>query len=479
MGLLARNKLLAKRERKVTLTRLQALVRKALPPGTFGLREEAALAICEETVRGVLLLELSSIERGLGERVVVGGVTYRQHQPGMGHYASLNGRLDVPRRTYRQDGVRNGPTIVPLELVAGLVEGATPAMALNVADGYARGDMRQHGKALALAHRVPPPRATLERLAKRIAHAVEDAAPRVESLLRRREQPPEGACGVVIGLDRTSVPMAEELPPGAPSKPKQPRRTPRVRRAPPPIDVNFRMAYVGTFSVVDAVGAALVTRRYAVPASDDPGPLAARMAADVEAAVKCLPSLRVGCVQDGAPEMWNVTRKVLHRLEARGCIGPWVEGIDRFHLLERLANALEIAEPCPSDRARRLAGWNTALDRSDLAIESIEEELVSAFLRLPPSKGAALREHLVYLENKRDRMRYVSLIEAGLPIGSGVTESAAKTVVGQRAKKSGQRWGEPGLRGVLTLRSIHHSDRLPRFWDRFSRGYIVPVLKAA
>ena len=67
-------------------------------------------------------------------------------------------------------------------------------------------------------------------------------------------------------------------------------------------------------------------------------------------------------------------------------------------------------------------------------------------------------------------MRCVSLIEAGLPNGSGVTESAAKTVVGQRAKKSGQRWGEPELRGVLTLRSIHHSDRLPRFWDRFSRG---------
>jgi hypothetical protein len=61
-------------------------------------------------------------------------------------------------------------------------------------------------------------------------------------------------------------------------------------------------------------------------------------------------------------------------------------------------------------------------------------------------------------------MRYVSLSSSSLPIGSGVTESAAKTVVGRRAKTSGQRWSEPGLRGVLTLRGLQQSDRLLRFW---------------
>ena len=232
MDLIARNKLLAKREMQTTLAKLQALVRKALPKGSFGSREEAALAICEETVRGVLLLELTSIARGLGAHVVVDGVAYRQHESGMGHYASLNGRLDVSRKTYREVGVRNGPTIVPLELVAGLVEGATPAMAYNVADGYARCDMRQHGEALTLAHRVPPPRATLERLAKRIAKEVDEVAPRVESVIRRGEKLPEGTQAVVMGLDRTSAPMAEARPAGASSAPKRTRRAARARRAP-------------------------------------------------------------------------------------------------------------------------------------------------------------------------------------------------------------------------------------------------------
>ena len=60
-------------------------------------------------------------------------------------------------------------------------------------------------------------------------------------------------------------------------------------------------------------------------------------------------------------------------------------------------------------------------------------------------------------------MRYVTLRHAGLPVGSGVTESSCKTVIGQRAKGAGQRWREAGLRGVVTLRAIHQSKRLPRF----------------
>jgi len=54
---------------------------------------------------------------------------------------------------------------------------------------------------------------------------------------------------------------------------------------------------------------------------------------------------------------------------------------------------------------------------------------------------------------------------AGLPSGSGVTESAAKTVINRRAKNSGQRWSVTGLRGVLTLRASLQNDRLLRFWS--------------
>ena len=113
--------------------------------------------------------------------------------------------------------------------------------------------------------------------------------------------------------------MAELRDEDAPEK-KPKRKTPRIRRAPAPIDVNFRMAYVGTVSIVDEYGQALVTRRYASPANNDPAVLATRMSADVRSALRENSSLSVGIVQDGAPEMWNVVRDAFKPLVDEGLI---------------------------------------------------------------------------------------------------------------------------------------------------------------
>ncbi len=479
MDKVTRSEFFAKPEVKETLERLREAVRKALPSGNFASREEALLAILEETMRSALEEELRGIAEGFGDRVLVDGVEFKRHEPGVGKYFCLGGTLFVQRDTYRRVGVHNGPTVVPLELVAGLSEGATPALGYNVAHGYGQRDMRQHAETLAAAHRVPPPRATLERIAKRLAKKACEAAPRIEAVLRPAEGLPDGARAVCIGLDRTAVPMAEPRSAEAPAKRARKRKKPRKRRASKPIVVNFRMAYVGTASIVDEHGEALVTRRYAAPACDDPATLVAKMVADVRAAVRRQPGLGVGIVQDGAPEMWNVTREALSKLRDKGVIAGWEEGIDRYHVLERLGSALEIIEPDAAARSQKLHEWNDSLDLKDSAIDNIERELSNRCVELPAAARDALMEHLVYIANNKDRMRYVTLATSSLPIGSGVTESAAKTVVGRRAKNSGQRWSEPGLRGALTLRAIHQSDRLPGFWKHLSRRYTAVVAEAA
>lgn len=470
-----RIELFAKPEVKGVLEELRNLTRQALPDGDFAEREAVMLAIFDEAGRGLLEEDLQSIADGFDDRVLVDGIEHKRHEPGTVNCYSLNGVLRVRRHTYRRADVRNGPTVVPLDLIAGLAEGATPALAYNVVHGYAQHDMRLHGESLEAAHRVPPPRATLERMAKRLAAAANSDAPRVEAIVRKAERLPKEARGVCIGLDRTAVPMAEARPADAPTKPQKKRRTPRIRRAPKPIDVNYRMAYVGTVSHVDEHGAAVVTRRYAIPANDDPAEMVSKMAADVRAALKRNTALTVGIVQDGAPEMWNLTRDALARLRDDGVLAEWEEGIDRYHLLERLADALEIVEPDAAERSQRLTHWNEHLDVQDSAIDSIERYFEAHYLELPTAKQKELWEHLVYLSNNKDRLRYVTLATSGLPIGSGVTESAAKTVVGRRAKSSGQRWSEAGLRGALTLRAIHQSDRLPAFWSHMSRRYTAVV----
>jgi len=478
MKIMPREKLLAKPEMKQALANIQQAVRDALPAADFAEQEQVTLMLLDEAGRGVLEGQLREIASSFGDEVLVEGVPYKRHLNGTEIYHSLSGPLAVPRDTYRQKGVHNGPTVVPMELYAGIVEGATPALGYNVAHGYAQHDMRQHGEALSTAHRVPPPRATLERLAKRIAAAATEQAPRLESKLRRAEKVPDGAHAISLGLDRTSAPMAEKRPEDAPPKPEPKRTKPRVRKTPPPIDVNYRMAYVGTVSIVDIHGKALETRRYAAPACDDPAPLVRRMVCDVRALLGRRPTLNVGIVQDGAPEMWSVTRDELDELVQEGVVDGWKEGIDRCHLVGRLNGALDICGLGPDERAKMLSTWKEQLDLKDSAIDSIERDLQRRYAELPVNKQEKLWEHLVYLRNNKDRMRYVTLAVSGLPIGSGVTESAAKTVIGQRATNSGQHWGEPGLRGVLCLRAIQQSDRLPSFWKHFARGYKATV-KAA
>jgi hypothetical protein len=130
------------------------------------------------------------------------------------------------------------------------------------------------------------------------------------------------------------------------------------------------MAYVGTVCFVDDHGEALGTIRYASAACDDPRELVEKMTADVSAALKRRPSLNVGIVQDGAPEMWNRTREGLQVLRDKGQLGAWHEAIDRYHLMERLAVALKLVEPDITDEERkaRLNAWTDLFDTMDTAI---------------------------------------------------------------------------------------------------------------
>ncbi len=59
-----------------------------------------------------------------------------------------------------------------------------------------------------------------------------------------------------------------------------------------------------------------------------------------------------------------------------------------------------------------------------------------------------------YLRKYRKHMHYAACRRRKLPIGSGVTEAACKTIFGQRFKQSGMRWHGPQGQHVLDLRVI-------------------------
>jgi hypothetical protein len=75
------------------------------------------------------------------------------------------------------------------------------------------------------------------------------------------------------------------------------------------------------------------------------------------------------------------------------------------------------------------------------------------------------RDTLRYFRNHEHRMDYPRYVRNGWQIGSGPVESACKTVVGNRLKGGGMRWGQAGADAVCHLRGLYLS--APTCWESF------------
>jgi len=458
--------------------------------GGFEQREAAALMLGNELVRQWIERDLSALARRFGEEVRVDGQLYRRHAAGTRRYHTLCGPVEVRRSSYRQVGVHNGPTVVPLELRAGLRENATPALAFSVLQGFAERPLRHYQAEMAAAHRDVPSRSTLERMGKRIGEAIQAIVTEVEPMIRSTEPVVCAGRSISIGFDRTTVPMAELAT--TPTR----RTRPYVRRAPPPVTVAYRMAYIGTVSLHDGEGTVLVSKRFAATPLQGPDDIVDRVAEEVRHLRTRHGALPMNVVQDGAPELWNLVAQLC----ARHDLAPTCQLIDRFHVNQRLAEVCKLLtydEPA----ARELReSWGKYLDRSDTAmsriVRRIDELLLHLLLgaldddpppafwktrarhRLSSESQRIISGHVEYFRNHRHLMRYATSLRCGYPIGSGPTEGACKSVVTMRFKRSGQRWLESGLAPCLSLRALHLSDRLRPCFARLQASRIATLAAA-
>jgi hypothetical protein len=88
--------------------------------------------------------------------------------------------------------------------------------------------------------------------------------------------------------------------------------------------------------------------------------------------------------------------------------------------------------------------------------------------RLSPAAREQWHRVQEYFEKNVHRMEYPEYRAEGWHIGSGVVESACKTVVGQRLKGAGKRWGEDGVHQVCHIRALYRSEKgqWEAFWTR-------------
>jgi hypothetical protein len=151
---------------------------------------------------------------------------------------------------------------------------------------------------------------------------------------------------------------------------------------------------------------------------------------------------RVVILGDGAKWIWE------HVATTFG--SERVEILDWYHCCQHLG---AIGTAVYGAETSQAAAWvNHAKD-------VIWQEDPDALLRVLTACRAPTDEAAKTLETERGyfrtnakRMRYSTYRDQGLPVGSGVVESAAKHLVQQRMKRAGMRWSERGARAILHLR---------------------------
>lgn len=167
---------------------------------------------------------------------------------------------------------------------------------------------------------------------------------------------------------------------------------------------------------------------------------------------------------------WNLIDDIVAAIEAKGLQNRVIARIlDIIHLLEyvwKVANAVW-GEKHPGREK-----WVKA--QLLLLLESRTEEVIAHWMDLweAPERTKAQKEaidkSLTYLSSHREMVDYKSYLAQGLPISTGIVESACGHLVKTRMEQNGMRWGYKGAQAVLDTRAVFKNGD----WDDFMEFYI-------
>jgi len=369
-------------------------------------------------------------------------------------YTSAAGPVRVERSLYRQ-GHGGGRAVCPLDLRAGIIEGAWTPWAAKQATWVVAHLTPQEGEELfALLGNMTPSKSTLDRLPKQLSVHWEAQRPHFEAMLRQEEAIPDEAVAMAVALDGVMAPMKDGQ--------RQAKRThARAMGKAPSGPAGYQEVGCATVSYYDRHGERLCTRRMARMPEPNKATLKSQLTAEVMGALIQRPDLRVIKVADGAPDNWSYLGEMLPFGE---------EVLDFYHAAEHLGAALGAAygEGTPTYQ-ERVETLSEVLRDAPEGVETVMGALCRLRTRYP--RRQAIHKALAYFREHRHRMRYASLRAQHLPIGSGVVEAACKTLVSQRLKRSGMRWRTAGGQAILTLRALCQSERFERAWSLLGETY--------
>jgi hypothetical protein len=400
--------------------------------------------------------------RDLPNQIWFQGVWYRRRSKTPNRtVATLFGTITLWRMLYQPvHGIER--SIFPLEIRLGLEAGlATPALAERVAQAATASTQNTVLATLKRDHGVCWSVASLRTVIAGVAEGMEphrqDA--QVAQVLKWLEQAFRSRGGrkpvLAVGRDGLMLPIRDQA--------------------------CYREGATATLSVYDRRGRRLGT--VYLGRMPEPGQetlsrqLTALLMAVLEQWTGPLP--RLAYVTDGGYQQTRYFRRVLKRMRHPRHPGQrlqWEWVIDYYHASEyiyKLSEALFSNTKRAHAWARKMCRWLKTKPRG------IYRVLHSA---------AALRRRRMVVGKKREQYRnaynylrkrirfldYCQYRNNHLPIGSGVTEAACKTVFTQRLKQSGMTWKLEGGQKIVDLRVIHLSGVWPEVYQAYLQAKILP-----
>jgi hypothetical protein len=209
-------------------------------------------------------------------------------------------------------------------------------------------------------------------------------------------------------------------------------------------DGNYREAMVGTLSLIGAKREVLHT----IYLGDQPehgkegfGILMSNEIAQLKSEFGHLPW---SAVADGAKHNWTFLEKHVQ-----------TQIIDWWHAWEYIrAGFREIyAAPKVEEVVKK---WDTRLKEEEKSVLKLLKlfKKYDRKLKKEQKPSQILEKTVTYLSNHHHQMNYASYLEQGVLIGSGVTESACKTLIKNRLCGCGMEWEEGNTRLLILNRSL-------------------------
>ena len=420
--------------------------------------EQELTARLREVGREALKAELQKADVD-ADAVLIDGIPHRRVLRGTETYMTTLGPVTVERTLYKDRTDPDTKAVAALEARLGVIGGFWMPSAAKQATWVV--SQMTPGVSEELFVRVgsmQPSKSSLDRLPKKIHGRWEEDREAFEAELRTVTEIPEETRSIAVSIDGVLAPMKEG---GAKETRARAAAGGKMTRGP----AGYREVGCATISFCDEDGEMISAIRMARMPEANKKTLKATILAELGALLAQRPDLPVVKIADAAHDNWTFLGSELPD-------GP--EVIDFFHAAEHLNQAVAAAYGDGTREARfRFQELREILLEDCGGVEQVIRALAYLRSKYPGKKWIA--EVLGYFRKHRQRMRYFEQKHFGLPVGSGPVEAACKTLVAQRMKQSGMRWGMAGGQSVLTVRGWTQSERFDRAWALLAATYQVQV----